>query len=162
MTPNELTLRPFSDDDIALMERWLRADHVRAWYEHPDDWLMELRGRSGEFRFITHMIAEIHGFPIGFCQYYDCWHSKEYEAWDIALPGEARIFSIDYLVGEPEYLRRGYGKAMITHMLAALRRLGAESVIVQPDTKNIASNRVLEACGFRRDGELYMFRLQQE
>jgi RimJ/RimL family protein N-acetyltransferase len=157
----KITLRPFADTDMALMERWLYASHVQAWYEHPEEWLMELRERDGEFSFITHIIAEINGRPIGFCQYYDCWHSKEYEDWGIDIPSEGRIFSIDYLVGEPECLRRGFGKAMIALMLERLRGIGADRVLVLPDAKNTASNRALEANGFSWDGERYILQLDQ-
>ena len=40
-----------------------------------DELAAEVRG---EFSFITHLIAEINGVQIGFCQFYDCWHSREY------------------------------------------------------------------------------------
>ena len=158
--PGELTLRPFFDNDMALMERWLYADHVKPWYEHPLDWLKELRDRHGEFDFITHMIAEFNGEPVGFCQYYDCYHSLEYEDWGMDIPTPGEVFSIDYLVGEPEYLRRGFGKTMIALMLDRLRELGAKTIVVEPDRGNTASNRLLEACGFIHDGARYVKRLE--
>lgn len=111
--PTKLTLRPFYDNDMPLMERWLYRDHIKPWYDHPLDWLKELRERFGEFRFITHMIAE------------------------------------------PEYLRRGYAKAMIAQMLDRLRTLGAKTVIVLPDKENIASNRALIASADRQWNEMW-------
>jgi len=36
------------------------------------------------------MIAEINGVPIWFCQYYDCWHSREYEIWDMDIKRRAK------------------------------------------------------------------------
>ena len=42
MSDSKLTLRPFSDSDIPLMERWLYAPHIAPWYEHPEDWLYEI------------------------------------------------------------------------------------------------------------------------
>ena len=76
-TKEQLLLRPFFDDDMSLLERWLRAEHVKPWYENPEEWLEEIRERHDEFRFITHLIAEADGKAIGFCQYYDCYYSKD-------------------------------------------------------------------------------------
>lgn len=157
-----LVLRPYQDKDIAHMERWLYTPHVAVWYKHPDHWLRELRERHGEFSFLTHFIAEVDGIPIGFCQYYDTYFAQEHEVWNDE-PGigekQSEIFSSDYLVGEPEYLRRGYGKEMISQMLETLRKAGAKTVIVEPEHDNIASNRALEANGFAWNGHDYHLEL---
>ena len=110
--PEILTLRPLFDNDIALMERWLYLAHVAKWYKHPEHWLKELHERRGEFSFLTHFIVEYEGAPIGFCQYYDCYFAQEHEVWnDKCHTGEKQgeVFSIDYLIGEPDYLCKGYG-----------------------------------------------------
>lgn len=153
--PGQLTLRPLFDGDTALLERWLHAGHVKPWYEHPADWLREVAGRRGAFRFITHLIAEVNGAPVGFCQYYDCYDAREYEDWGMENPVPGEAFSIDYLIGEPEYLRRGYARAMVEQLLERLRGIGAKTVVVQPDEANTASRRLLEACGFVFDGNVY-------
>jgi ribosomal protein S18 acetylase RimI-like enzyme len=157
----KITLRPFCDKDIPLMERWLYADHVKPWYEHPLDWLKELRERDGEFSFITHLIAEIDGEPIGFCQYYNCYHSREYEDWGMEIPAMGEIYSIDYMIGKAEYLRKGHAGSMIVLLLDTLREIGAKAVIVLPDIKNTASNKTLEATGFCWDGERFILRLEK-
>ena len=38
----EMILRPFYDNDLVLVERWLEASHVKPWYEQPEDWLYEV------------------------------------------------------------------------------------------------------------------------
>jgi GNAT superfamily N-acetyltransferase len=152
-------LRAFCDDDMTLMERWLYTGHVKPWYDQPLDWLKELRERNGEFNFITHLIAELDGKPIGFCQYYDCYNSREYEDWGIDIPIKGEIFSIDYMIGEPEHLRKGYAKAMIAEMIEMLRRLKAKIIIVLPNRENTASNCTLESSGFAWDGERYIQQL---
>lgn len=153
-----MTLRPFRDEDIRLMERWLYAAHVALWYKHPDHWLHEVRERHGAFSFLTHFIAEHEGVPIGFCQYYDTFYATEHEVWnDEPEVGkqQGEIFSIDYLIGEPDYLRRGFGKEMIMQMLAMLQKLGAKTVVVEPEQDNTASNRTLLASGFIWNGTDY-------
>ena len=159
----KISLRSFNDNDIVLMEKWLYCDHVTPWYEHPLDWLKEIRGRHGAFSFITHMIAELGGVPIGFCQFYDCKASQgeALEDWGMDINAQGEIFSIDYLIGEVDYLRSGYGKEMILLMLDKLRQLGVKTVIVLPDRQNTASNRALESAGFTWDGERYRMDLEK-
>lgn len=153
--PNSLTLCPLFEADIERVERWLAAPHAQPWFEHPEEWLREIHERRGAFRFVSHWIAEWEGQPIGFCQYYDCFYSKDLEDWGIEISTPGAIYSIDYLIGEPSFLRRGCGTAMIRELLEKLRVLGAKRVIVQPDENNIASNRSLQACGFSDRGNYY-------
>lgn len=154
----KIILRPFRDEDIALMEKWLFVPHVAKWYKHPNHWLRELHNRHDEFSFLTHFIAECEGKPIGFCQYYDTYFAKEHEVWNEShnTDKQGQIYSIDYLIGEPEYLRRGFGKQMIAQMVDRIWRLGAQKIIVEPEKENAASNRSLETNGFIRCGEIYV------
>jgi len=133
-------------------------EHVRPWYKNPEDWLHEINNRYGEFSFIKHFIAEFEGVPIGFCQYYDMFHGQKYEDWmKIEKPGE--FFSIDYLIGDPEYLHKGLGQKMIGMMIDKLRKKGAKTVVVRPDSKNTRSNRALEANGFVWNGNDHILEL---
>ena len=153
--PGELTLRTFFENDIALMDRWLEAGHVKPWYEDPEDWLYDLNNRQGEFSFIKHFIAEVEGVPIGFCQYYDMFYGQEHEDWiKINTPGI--MCSIDYLIGEPDYLHKGLGQKMIARLLDILRDKGIKTVVVRPDSDNAKSNRALEANRFVWNGTNYI------
>lgn len=156
--PGEPVLRTFFKNDVELIKKWLGAEHVKPWYEHPEDWLHEINNRYGEFSFITHFIAEYEGVPFGFCQYYDMYYGQDYEDWHkISSPGE--MFSIDYLIGEPGFLHRGFGQKMIALLLDKLREKGAKTVIVRPDSDNAKSNRALEAVGFKWNGNDYIMEL---
>ncbi|MDR2903523.1 MAG: GNAT family N-acetyltransferase [Clostridiales bacterium] len=153
-------LRLFYDNDVALLEHWLFAGHVSKWYAEPEDWLAEVRGRRGEFSFIKHFIAEYNARPIGFCQYYDCFDAKKYDIdWHIDIPEPGKVFSIDYLIGDPADLRRGHAKKIVLQLLEKIKTHGAETVIVLPDNENAASNSLLAACGFTWDGERHAKRL---
>jgi predicted N-acetyltransferase YhbS len=158
--PGQLVLRPLWDADLSLLEKWLRMPHVAQWYAHPDDWLQEIRGRRGEFSFIKHFIAEVDGVALGFCQYYDCYFGQQHEDWYTAdNPGV--LFSIDYLIGEPKYLRKGYGREMVRLLGEMLADLGAKRVVIQPDKENTASRKVLEANGYIYNGEYYLKEVRQ-
>ena len=81
------------------------------------------------------------------------------EDWGVDITAQGEIFSIDYLIGETDCLRLGYGKEMILLLLNKLRLLGAKTVIVLPDTRNTASNRALKSAGFMWDGARYAMSL---
>lgn len=66
------------------------------------------------------------------------------------------LFSIDYLIGEPKYLRKGYGQEMVRLLGEMLTGLGATRVVIQPDKENAASRKVLEANGYTYNGEYYL------
>jgi RimJ/RimL family protein N-acetyltransferase len=160
-----MTLRPFLDTDIALMEKWLVVPHVARWYLHPDHWLHELYNRKGEFSFITHFIVEIESIPIGFCQYYDCYFAQAHEVWNDTWhisKQKGVIYSLDYLIGEVEYLHRGFGKEILFQLLEKLRDIGAKTIIVQPEKENISSCRLLESCGFNFNGDEYVFEISHQ
>lgn len=111
---------------------------------------------SSEFDFITHFIAEIDGVAMGFCQYYDCYQSQAYEEWGRSFESPNEVYSIDYLIGEEKYLRKGYG-GEIVHLLGEMVfGLGAKQIIVDPDRENIASNKALETNGFKHNGSYYI------
>jgi len=159
MCTGQINLRSLLDTDIALMEKWLTMPHVAKWYLYPEHWLHEIKERQGEFSFITHFIAEHGNIPIGFCQYYDCHFAQAHEVWNDSwriTKRKGEIYSIDYLIGEVDYLNRGFGKAMICQLLKKLQEdTTAKTVIVQPEKENIASCRLLESCGFQFNGTEY-------
>ncbi|MDR1834783.1 MAG: GNAT family N-acetyltransferase [Fusobacteriaceae bacterium] len=151
----KMKLRPFTDKDIPLFKKWLAKPHVAKWYERPGDWIHEINNRHGEFGFITHLIAEVDGAAIGFGQFYDMFYGQRYEdCRKIEAPGES--FCIDYLIGEPKYLRKGYGKELVSLLTKQAFACGARRVFGQADPGNIASRKALEANGYVSDGEDYV------
>ncbi|KPU45853.1 aminoglycoside N(6')-acetyltransferase type 1 [Oxobacter pfennigii] len=141
-----LKIRAFEDDDILLMKTWLNKEHVMKWYEDPDAWLSEIYGRFDKFSFINHFIALYDRNPIGFCQYYICADADEHWYGNIPITGS---YSIDYLIGEENYLGKGFGKAIIALLVNKVFSLDkAQRIIVFPEPENIASCKSLLANGF--------------
>lgn len=146
----DIKLRMFKNTDIKLMEKWLVRPHVKPWFVKPEDWLAEVRNRKGEFSFIKHFIVTHEDIPIGFCQYYDCTKADE-DCYGKVLKG---TYSIDYLIGDEEFLGRGLGKEIVKLICEkAFFKAHAKLIVVQPDKKNAASNAVLKANGFIYDEE---------
>ena len=75
-----ITLRIFEDGDRVLFETWVNTDYIKKWYLKPEAWLEEIDGRKNQFFWISHFIVTCGGKPIGFCQYYDCFHANEMES----------------------------------------------------------------------------------
>jgi ribosomal protein S18 acetylase RimI-like enzyme len=141
-----ITFRNLEKDDISLVKHWLSLPHIKKWYEPIDEWLFELENKDGKFFFLHHYVVMCKNKPIGFCQYYDCYFSKEFEQWqgqNIDKKGE--VYSIDYLIGEECFLKKGYGKHIVRLLTEMVFSLGAKKIIVDPDKNNIASCRTLLA-----------------
>ena len=161
--PVEIVLRPFWDGDVTLMKRWLKEHHVAKWYLEPEDWLIELKERRDKYSFIKHFIVEFEGASIGFCQYYDCYFAKEHEEWkDEWHVGdrEGEDYSIDLLIGEAEYLHKGFGKEIIRQLTEKIRDLGAKRIVAEPEQENFPSRKSFEANGYQYDGDGYILQLK--
>ena len=156
---NRLQLRPLCNEDIAFFEQWLSMPHVAQWYHDPLDWLDEVKKRNDEFSFLHHFMVELEGLPIGFCQYYEYRHSGEDWHGDTDQNG---TYSIDYLIGDPKCLGKGFGREMVRLLIEKIKLHGnAKRIIVQPEQENKASCGTLLSCGFSFDGrnELYMMEI---
>lgn len=151
MLKKELALRPLNNADIALLTSWLNKDYILKWYHATEDWLTEINQRHSVYSWIHHFIVMDCKTPIGFCQYYDCFHAKDLEDWyHVIAPDDT--FSIDYLIGNEGYLGKGYGKEIVrllSHTIQTIEK--ATKVIVQPEKENFASNHVLTANGYIYD-----------
>jgi RimJ/RimL family protein N-acetyltransferase len=104
---NRIALRPINERDLALLTLWFNKNYILKWYHDADEWLHEIKERHGVFSWIKHFIVLDGETPIGFCQYYDCFYAKE-DWYSVNKPHDT--YSIDYLIGEESYLRKGYGK----------------------------------------------------
>lgn len=151
MKSKELILRPLDENDIDLLASWLSKDYILRWYHDADEWLNEINGRHDAYTWIHHFIIMHSKTPIGFCQYYDCYDANDLEDW-YSVNKKGETFSIDYLIGDEDYLNKGYGKEIVrilTETIMAIK--GAKSIIVQPDNENHASRHVLMANGYVYD-----------
>ena len=156
-----LTLRPFQQADLLLMRRWLTLPHVAEWYTEPEDWFYEMEHREDEFHWLHHFIVECGERPIGFCQFYE--YRLSGETWHGNLPLEG-AYSIDYLIGESKYLRKGLGRQIVLEMVTRIREQeNAKCIFVQPEPENAASCRTLLSAGFSFDvaNSVYLLHLER-
>lgn len=148
---NRVNLRMFEESDISIFKQWLYREHVAKWYKKPDDWLDEIAKRDKEYCWVKHFIVETEGIPIGFCQYYD--YALGEETWHGNM-GVQDTYSIDYMIGESDYLGRGLGTSIVLNLVNEIRNnTTAKKIIVQPETENLASRNTLLSAGFLYDVE---------
>ncbi|MEG0505689.1 MAG: GNAT family N-acetyltransferase, partial [Raoultibacter sp.] len=114
---------------------------------------------NDEFSFLQHFIVEVENRSIGFCQIYEYHHSSETWHGNTEIDG---TYSIDYLIGDTDYLGKGYGTAIINALIEKIRlEPSAKRIIVQPEPENKASCNTLLSCGFSFDtsNEIYVLDL---
>lgn len=150
-----IELKKIADNDLPLLKKWLYTPHVAKWYHNPLDWIYEVENRNGEFKWIHHFIAFAADNPIGFCQYYACDDSDE--PW-AGYKTQGGAYSIDYLIGETDFLRRGFGKQIVSALIERiLLHDNAKLIVVEPERENTASRSLLLSCGFSHDSVNDMF-----
>ncbi|MDO4275653.1 MAG: GNAT family N-acetyltransferase [Eubacteriales bacterium] len=146
-----IQLRKMEHTDLPVFKKWLYMPHVATWYHDPLDWINEVEEQDGEFCWIHHFIVEYEGRAIGFCQYYACKDSGELWEGYTALGGS---YSIDYMIGESDCLRRGFGKMIVADLAGRIALCpDAKRIVVQPEPENKASCGLLLSCGFVFDTE---------
>jgi RimJ/RimL family protein N-acetyltransferase len=147
-----ISLRPFVDSDIPFFIEWLNKPYIQKWYDPIDEWLEEVENCDGTFSWISHFIVMFEDVPIGFCQYYDCFDSQNFEDWNgRKFENRGEVYSIDYLIGNENYLGKGYGKELVRLLTDMVFALGAKEIIVDPDKENVNSNGVLLANRYHFD-----------
>lgn len=160
MKEDMIQLRKMEQNDLHIFKKWLYTPHVARWYHDPLDWIHEVEEQDSKFCWIHHFIVEHKGQPIGFCQYYACKDSDELWEGYTALGGS---YSIDYMIGESNYLRNGFGKMIVAELTNRIAlHSDAKRIVVQPESENKASCGLLLSCGFVLDmeKEIYVKLLQ--
>ncbi|GIG61103.1 hypothetical protein Lfu02_54750 [Longispora fulva] len=143
-------LRPLTRADFPALLRWLRADHVRAWWPNVPAALDAVERKYGPrvdgVSATRVFVIEVDGVPAGIVQ---CYRHADYPVWekDVGLAGAA---GLDYLVGEPDQLGRGVGAAAIGAAVPVAAALYPEvsQVVAVPQAANRGSCRALERAGF--------------
>ena len=91
-------------------------------------------------------VVEVNGRSVGFVQDYRIGDYPEYAV----LAPDPDAIGVDYAIGEPTWIGRGFGARMLwAWMLRARHRFPeATTYFAAPDHRNAASLRVLAKAGF--------------
>ncbi len=151
----DLGFAPLREDDLPLLATWIGRPHVEPWWGEPSD----LAAVTARYRPLLGHDDPTEGFvvrlddrSIGFVQRYRIGDDPDWRAAIAAALGEADGFGIDYLIGEPDVVGRGVGRAMIAEFVdrSWSRYPDAGRCVVALQQANTASWRALEGAGFHR------------
>jgi aminoglycoside 6'-N-acetyltransferase len=139
------------EDDLPMLRDWLNSGHVMPWYEERPLSLDEVRAHYGPraqgMSNVTAFIATYDGTSVGYLQRYFPHLEPGYWSDQVFPPDTA---GIDLLIGDPNFVHRGFGPVMI---LAFLRTVvfaeeGVPLCIIDPHPANAAAIRAYEKVGF--------------
>jgi RimJ/RimL family protein N-acetyltransferase len=151
----DISFRPITRDDLALIHQWILRPHVAEWWQSPrsiadveEHYLPSINGTSTTKAFVAQRGQE----PIGFIQSYvvmgsgDGWWENEQD------PG-AR--GVDQFLANPHQLNHGLGTAMVRAFLTMIFG-DPEVTIVQadPDPNNHRAIRCYTKAGFAAVGQV--------
>lgn len=146
---NNVELTPFRPADLARLGAWLREEHVRQWFPHPDENLDWARATpdGGHQRLIVEDAR-----PVGYIR----WAYVPREVLDSIgfadLPADSA--DIDLLIGERDSTGRGTGSAALELAVAAIRSEGkARLAALTTSVENRRAQESFARCGFAIDRE---------
>jgi aminoglycoside 6'-N-acetyltransferase len=149
-----LSFSPLKQSDFELFAHWLGKPHVNKWWREPATVEHVSKDYGGCTRgdYTTRVyVVQDDKKPIGIIQSFKLEDYPEYDKL-FPLPGAV---SIDYLIGEEDYIGRGYGTRMIKNFIDTEVRKqypGASGVAVSAELENLASLGVLKNAGFEPSG----------
>lgn len=142
-------------DDLPMLSRWLEQPHVREWWVDADadpGAVEEKYGPHIEGTDPTEMfVICAMGQPVGLMQRYRIADYPEWAHTLSMIDDATTAAGIDYLIGEPEAVNRGFGTEAIRAFIPAIYdRWHVSAVLVSVQQANRASWRALERAGFTR------------
>ena len=139
--------RAVEEDDLALLEAWLRAPHVAEWWGDPDKGMAEIRQAMDEVS-VEPLIVELDGRPIAYLQSYDPHLEDDHPYQDQPFG----TLGIDISIGDPDLVGVGHGSAIIRQFCDQLFTEGTPRIVIDPDPTNLRAIRAYEKAGFRSIG----------
>ncbi len=140
-----MKIREFKLEDLNLMEMWLAQDYIQKFFGNPQDWIKEI-AKNINADWVNYFIVECHR-PIGFLQYYETDKAPQGE-WSDEPIGTV---GIDYLIGEKDYLGKGYGSKIVRLLVELIKSKNKyDYIVADPIAENISSIKVLENNGFKQ------------
>jgi len=145
------SFRPLTRSDFPLLQEWLSAPHVAAWWHETLD-LASVCAKYGprvDGAEPTHVfVIEHDGRPVGWIQWYR-W--ADYPEHALQLGAELASGGIDLAIGELAMTGLGLGSVAIREFLRQIvfAEPSVVAVIADPEEGNVRSLRVFEKAGFR-------------
>jgi RimJ/RimL family protein N-acetyltransferase len=153
-----ISFRPLSRSDFPLLQEWLSAPHVAAWWHELLD-LASVNAKYGprvDGTEPTHVfIIELGGRPVGWIQWY-LW--SDYPDHAIQLGAELSSAGIDLAIGELAMTGLGLGPVAIREFLRQIvfADPSVSAVVTDPEEGNLGSLRAFQKAGFTVTGTVQL------
>jgi aminoglycoside 6'-N-acetyltransferase len=154
---DEISIRLMQDNmhDYELMAKWLTDEKVLEFYEGRDNsFPLErvIETYQSTFRSENVVVACLLCYqnqPIGYLQYYALDELAQADTEAYKLENTSNVYAIDLFIGETQYWNQGIGSKVISTVVNyLLHELGAQRVVVDPETWNTRAVSCYEKCGF--------------
>lgn len=146
-----ILFKPLDESHFDLMLDWFNKPHVQAFYSLRN-WTHEevykklkpyVRGENH----ISSFIIYLEDHPIGYIQSYPV-KDHPWEKQDLSEEIIQEAAGFDLFIGEERFLNQGLGKQIIDAFLTKHIWPKYQYCFVDPDTRNEASLRLFQKCGF--------------
>ncbi|MBI2791842.1 MAG: GNAT family N-acetyltransferase [Gammaproteobacteria bacterium] len=160
----DLSFKPLLPEYYHLMQKWINTPHVATWWGEGKTWSFE--DIESKYDSYVHGFKEINGkkrpikgyvifcdnIPIGYIQYYDAYHFPRDGYQLLNLPPS--LASIDLFIGEPEYLGKGLGVALLKQFITQFVWQHFDNCFVDADANNAQAIHTYIKAGFSIHKEL--------
>ena len=155
MTPSaenhpQISFRPLARSHFPLLQRWLAAPHVAAWWNDPFD-LTSLEAHYGPcidgIEPVHVYVIELDRVPIGWFQWYR-W--RDFLEHAIQLGADSSSAGIDLAIGEIEMTGHGLGPAIIQQFATdhIFPNPDMAAIVADPEVHNLRSVRAFRKAVF--------------
>lgn len=157
----KLTFTPLQESHFPLLLTWLESPHVKAWWDQDIHWTTELvkekygsyvegyKWEQGLKKPFQAYIITANDHPMGYIQSYNAYDFPRED--NIPLENLPKsLAGLDFFIGEPRYLEKGYGSEILRQFLKEHIDPIYEACFVDPDTRNIRAIRAYEKAGFKK------------
>ncbi len=147
-----ITFRDLKEDDYKLLHKWIKTNqYVKKWYFFDKQPRLEtlrkkfLKRIENKENWII-KIVQIDRIDIGYIQGYTI---EDNGNWTKQVKIYENTVSIDFYIGNIEYIHKGYGKLMINAFIDEFIKENYRYVMISPDPSNKVSISICEKCGLK-------------
>ena len=139
-------------NDLIKIRNWIKTnEYVKKWYYKgvvPSIKTLEKKIiKRQEIPNFNSFIILINGKDIGYIQSYDV---EGWGTWSRKVKIYDNTVSLDYFIGDINFIHKGYGKSIIQEFITQ-KLIGGkyEYVTITPDVSNVVNCKLCEKCGFK-------------
>jgi aminoglycoside 6'-N-acetyltransferase len=141
-----IEFRPLTEDDLPLVEQWLRREHVARWWRDAiDESIAEYRAALEGREPTDHYLIVVDGQPVGMIQTYLV---SDYPEWEEVVQVGPDVAGVDLMIGKEELIGQGLGPQILSAFVRDV--VTAPAVVATVEEPNRRSWHAFEKAGFRR------------